>query len=216
MTFYVLANPREVDRFAVTDYCNSEGSHNHAPAPRCPVCNSPIALKPWLPPYSAELEVWGNVYGDIAFGPGNELLVTKGVAAAFKDEHLSGLSGFHDIDIVKVINRSGSKLSASPPSYQVVTIARSRAAIDIRASELIHEDRYTCQECRSGLIKRAARVIIEEGSWSGEDIFFARGLPGTVVTSERFKSFFQKYRINNGILIEADKFSFDHYPWENQ
>src|SRR5437899_5941141 len=80
---------------------------------------------------------------------------------------------------------------------------------------LVHEKPHTCNECRSGLIKRAARIVLEDDTWSGEDVFYARGLPGTRLTSERFKAFFDKYSINNGVLIDAAEYSFEFYPWES-
>jgi hypothetical protein len=95
-----------------------------------------------------------------------------------------------------------------------VSIARSRAAIDQIASEFVHESPVSCNECRVGSIKRWARIVLEEGSWSGEDVFFARGLCGQIITSERFKEFFDRNRINNGIVISAAKYSHDFYPWE--
>src|SRR5687768_16800236 len=45
--------------------------------------------------------------------------------------------------------------------------------------------------------ERLRRVVLQPHSWSGEDIFFARGLPGTVFVSERFKSLCEDGRYSN-------------------
>ncbi len=213
MKFYVLSSPRDTDGAAVTDFSKS-GSVNRGEAPTCPICGGFTGMLPWLPPYRAELEVWGKDFGDIAFGPGNELLVAQRVADAFKSEGLVGFSGFDEVDIVKVIRRGGSKITSHPPRYYCVAIARSRAAIDVEASGLVHEEPFTCPECRIGLVKRTTRIVLEEGTWSGEDVFYARGLPGTILASERFKAFFDRYSVDNGTLIDAAGYSFDFYPWE--
>ena len=213
MKFYVLDNPSDTERGAVTDFTQSKPM-NLGEAPTCPICGGFIGSLPWLPPYRAELEVWGKDYGDIAFGPGNELMVAQRVADAFKHEGLFGFSGFNEVDIVKVIRRGGSKIASHPPRYFCVAIARGRAAIDVEASKMVHEEPFTCPECRSGLIKRIGRIVLEEGTWSGEDVFFARGLPGTILASERFKAFFDRYSVNNGVLIDAADYSIDFYPWE--
>jgi hypothetical protein len=64
------------------------------------------------------------------------------------------------------------------------------------------------------LLRRWQRVILEPGSWTGEDIFHARGLPATYITSERFKEVCERYRIANAVLIPAEEYGYDFYPWE--
>ena len=94
-----------------------------------------------------------------------------------------------------------------------MSIVRSRAVIDRKLSELILDEPWSCKECRlGGIIKRINKIVIEKNTWSGEDLFFARGLPGTIITTERFKDFFFDAGIRNGELIEATQYQFDHYP----
>jgi len=213
MNFYVLIDPRDISGPAVTNFGKADPV-NRGEAHRCSVCGSYISALPWLPPYKAELEVWGKEYGDIAFMPGgNELLVSARFADLYKAEGLTGLSGFHEVEIMKVIRRGGSHLNAPPPRYYCVSIIRSRAAIDLTASEVIHAKPVTCNECRAGSIKRWSRIVIEENTWSGEDVFEARGLV-EIITSERFKEFFVRNRVNNGVLVNAAEYAHDFYPWE--
>lgn len=215
--FYILKDPCVDDQchLAITDFTSSEPDLT-GEAPRCNVCGGYVGSLPWLPPHYAELEVWTNVYGDIAFGPGQEILISKRFLDLYKICGLTGLSGFDEVNITKVIRRGSSKLKKDTPQYYCVSITRSRALIDTEASEMVHEEPWTCPECKSGLIKKAQRIILEPNTWSGEDIFFARGLPGTIIVSQRFKDFFDKYKINNGMLVAAEQYSFDFYPWENE
>lgn len=214
MRFYVLTNPTGPEgyrRLAVTDFVDADPVNMGDRAPRCGVCGGIIGLLPWLPPYRATLEVWGKEYGDIAFGMGG-LLISKRLQDLFRKEGLSGFEGFHEVEIAKVIRRGGSKLRTPPPPYYYVAIASSRAAVDVAASGLVLKEPYTCNECRSAFVIRTARIVIEQGTWSGEDIFYARGLSGTILMSERCKAFFERNHINNGVLVDAAEYSFDFYP----
>ena len=211
MKFYVLTNPHGFGRLAVTDFSTAEPVRL-GEAPKCPVCGKFIGMLPWLPPHRAELELWSGEFGDIAFGPGNELLVSERFAGVYRDWGLTGLTGFHDVEITRVLRRSGPRLRKPPPSYYCVGVCRSRAAVDVQASGLGLKAPWTCEECRSGFIVRSERVVVEEGTWSGEDVFFARGLPGTILTSEHFREFFEANEINNGVLVQAHKYAFDYYP----
>jgi hypothetical protein len=72
-----------------------------------------------------------------------------------------------------------------------------------------------CEECNlDGLIKRFRRVVLVPDTWSGEDVFFARGLPGTIITSQKFYDVFVRLELSADFLMPIEKFSYDHYPWE--
>jgi len=58
--FYVLLNSDVDDRKnAVTDFLK-EDSARRGIAPKCLTCGKYIGMLPWLPPFRAELEVWGK------------------------------------------------------------------------------------------------------------------------------------------------------------
>jgi len=213
MKYYILGNAvgLNMEGREATDFLDVEPV-NTGEAAKCPECGDFISGLPWLAPYQAELEVWGKAFGDIAFGPCDEYLVSERFIKLYHEWELAGLDGFHEVDIVKVIRRGGSQLRTPPPKYYCVTIARSRAAIDIEASGLELRDPPTCNECKEGFIIRTKRIMLEPDTWSGEDIFRARGTSGMVLTSKRFKDFFYESQINNGVLIPAEKYSFDFYP----
>ena len=214
MQFYVLKNPSETKSSTVTEF--SEHESVQGDAPRCCVCGKFIGPLPWLPPFRAELEVLGNDFGDIAFGAGNELLVSNRFKRLYSEAGLSGFKGFEPVEIVRTKCRR--RLAKPVPEYFHVTASRnSRAAIDVKASSLIMEKPLPCPECRTGgVLKRARRIVLEVSSWSGEDIFFARGLPGTILVSERFSDFCKENQISNAILIPAFDYAFEFYPWEQQ
>jgi len=212
MNFFVLKNPKAGNWIAVTDFLPIDGSYT-GDAPKCAKCGRFLGMLPLLPPVRVELETWGTACGDIAFGPGDEILISIRVYECFRASRLTGIIDIGPVEIVKV--NSHRKLRGNVPSYRCCRVNRSRAAIDDVKSGLQIEEPWTCEECRiGGTIKRAARLILEDGSWSGEDIFFARGLPGTMIVSERFVAFCQQNDVLNAHLLPAEEFSFDHYPWE--
>jgi hypothetical protein len=208
--FHVLGTSLSNARGAVTEYALVD-SPNRGEAPRCPVCGGYVGMIPVMPPISAELGLWGRSYGDFAFGPILEFLVSERFKDAFLGAGLSGLPTFAPVRVVKTAFRRG-RVKDPAPNYFLVLPIRSPAAIDIRASGMEHDRRVTCQTCRLGLLRRYQRIVVEDGTWSGEDIFFARGLPGTILTSERFKTLCDRHAFTNCELIEAEHYGYDLSP----
>jgi len=132
------------------------------------------------------------------------VLVSERFKNAFLRSGLIGLSWFAPTEVVKVVARRG-KIPKPMPNYFYAVPGRSRAAIDHRGSGMEYERPWTCEECRIGNMRRFQRVVLEPNSWSGEDVFIARGLPGTVLTSERFKDLCDRYAFSNCLLIEAER-----------
>jgi hypothetical protein len=164
---------------------------NLGEAPRCDACRRFVGALPWQPPFAAELETWGSAFGDIAFGPGDELLVSQQFVKGFDALCLTGLQGFGQVEITATKKHSPFKGDA--PTYFQVIVVRSNAAIDDAKSELVREGSAPCTRCRQADgIKRAKRLVIEKGTWANEDIFRARGLPGKIFVSERFAELCKK------------------------
>lgn len=213
MKFFVLQNPRAGRGEAVTDFVPVDGALM-GDAPRCPVCEKYIGLRPLTPPVTVELEGWGASWGDIAFGPADQVLISGRLKTAFAEAGLSGFTRFDPVLVAKTKRRRPS-ISGSPPEYWLGTVARSQAMLDESASGLERDDGTVCPECGlAGVNKRLRRVVLRPDTWSGEDVFFARGLPGTILVSERFKSLCETAGLTNCSLVDAEKFSFDHYPQE--
>jgi hypothetical protein len=183
-------------------------------APQCPVCGRFIGPLAWLPPYRVELEMVGREFPEIIEAGGDDLLVTDRFRDAYVARGLIGLSGFDPVEVVRVKWRS-HRPSGEPPAYFHAGIARSGAAIDDAASGIVREG-TPCASCRQArLIKRAQRLVLEHDTWTGEDIFIARGLPGTFFATERFKRMCDEENIRGAVLIPTEAYGFDHYPSEN-
>lgn len=210
MQFYVL-DPRAQGSDVRTEFVEAGLRWKTGEAPTCPVCGAGIGSRPVLPPRRVELGLWGRHFSDLAFGGGDDVLVSTRFRDAFLRSGLTGFSGFAPVEIAKVVARL-RKIPKPLPRYFEAVPGRSRAAIDDRASGLDYEERWTCDECRTGLMERMRRLVLEPGTWSGEDVFIARGLPGTIITSERFKQFCDREEFTNCVLIEAEHYHFDFFP----
>ena len=206
--FFVLEEGEPSSRYEVD--AEKAEPVNRADAPRCSQCGDIIGLLPWLPPYRAELELYGEELGDFVRCTGYEELISERFAEAFRAEGLTGLEGFHPVEVVRV--RRMRKKARSPltvPRYVVVWPCFGRAAVDLVLNRVRFSPPPTCTECRSTGIDATHGFVLEPGTWAGEDIFRPRGMQGKVVVSERFKQFVERHGFTNMRLIPTEEFVRD-------
>lgn len=211
MRFYVF-DPAKSDETDADTTCIRADTRRVGPAPRCPVCDRPVGMLRLLPPLQVEMALGGTRFGDLVFGlSATDLVVSERFRDAFAQSGLTGLSGFTPVEITEIITRLG-RVPMPVPNYFMAETARSRAIIDDRACGIDYSRPWTCKECKTGGIDRLRRLVLEPGSWSGEDVFIARGLPGTIITSQRFKDFCDRKAFSNCALVDADHYRFDFFP----
>ncbi len=214
MNFYVLERHSEKILPSSTEY-STISEPNLGKAMKCLSCGRFISLLPWLPPYRVELTLRGNVYGDLAIGVGDEFLVSERFKCLYHEQGLTGLEEFGPVEIIKVKRMTKKAPKTPPPPYYMVRVVYSRTKFDIENSGMEGDGPIRCPECLDiGHIKRTPRLIIDPASWTGEDLFRARGLTGTINASERFKTFCDTFKITNAILIPGEEYGFDFYPNE--
>jgi hypothetical protein len=177
-------------------------------APRCEACGHFLGGKPWLPPQRAELTLHGSDWGDFVFrGDGGEdFLMAEHAAELFRDGQLRGLSGFEPIEITRF-----QGTDVAPPQYVHVAVGRSQARVDEHESSLVRPEPPVCDECRSARLEGIHGFILETGSWGDEDVFFARGLTGVVIVSERFHDLVVQHGLTNVRLVPTESYEWDPY-----
>ncbi|HEX3659491.1 MAG TPA: hypothetical protein VHV55_27130 [Pirellulales bacterium] len=181
-------------------------------APRCENCGRYVGMRKWLPPYRVELEAWGNEFADIV-STGTDLLVSLPFKQAWGQSSLVGLSGFEAVEVVKITCHR--KPIKDQPAYFRAAVHRSRTKINLAASEFEWQTPPTCPVCCLGdVVERWKRIVIDESTWSGEDVFIARGLPGTIIASERFREFCERNHMKNVAFVPAEDYGHDYYPCE--
>lgn len=164
-----------------TQYLKAEGSV-FGDAPRCEECGTFVGLRAWLPPFRAELIAHGKSWGDFVFFSASDFLVSSRVKTAFETSRMTGLEDFARIEVV-----SYEGLLDAPHEYYRVVVTRSLAAVDEERSQVVRAERYSCPRCRSAEVDAINGFVLESESLPSEDIFFARGLPGIVIASDRFR-----------------------------
>jgi len=183
--------------------------------PRCPVCGQAVGPLVWVPPHrlevsSAKPEKWGDfLWGAWLSAP----MVSARFKAIYEAEALIGVRCHSpSVQIVRVGRKKRGDLPLNPPTYHVIEIERLGPELDEDASGMTRTH-LECPYCHRGDAKRWTGVVIKLGSWSGEDIFFPRGLPGTCVTSERFRQIVESRGLTNARFVPADRYAYDvHRP----
>ncbi len=189
--------------------CHVLAPVNLGEAPRCPSCGNAIGMLPQLPPYRVELVLYGRDFGDFVTCSGYDLLVSERFAEAFRAEGLTGLEGFHPAEVVKVRKKRRGPKPSVVPRYLAVTACFAHAAVDLEHSRLRYSDPITCSECLIGGLDAIHGFTLQPGTWRGEDIFRARGLPGRLIVSERFARFVAHHGFTNIQLVPTEDFVKD-------
>jgi hypothetical protein len=217
MKFYILNRFPDKNHLLASVAVIQVEPVNELPEPLCVCCGRVMGPCQYKSPINVVLEFEAGVskYGDILDFSADALLVSDRFKNRFVSEGLTGLSGFESVNITEI--RGRSPLNQIRPSYAHASVLRSRAAIDEKASGVrrMGEDAI-CRECRlGGTLKRVARIVLEPGSWDGLDLFIARGLPGDIIVTDRFKSFAEHHQFANINLVNTEDYAFDFYPGEN-
>ncbi|HYO55609.1 hypothetical protein [Archangium sp.] len=183
---------------------------NREKGAHCPRCGGPIGMMKWLPPYRIELVLHGEELGDFIEAPGHDLLFSERFARAFKEAGLTGLEGFHPVEMVRVRRKRRGPKPFHIPHYLAVTACFSRAAVDLAHSRIVYADEPpTCEECRSATKNAIYGFTLEPGTWRGEDIFRPRGLYGRLTVSERFARFVERHGFTNMTLVPTEELIWD-------
>lgn len=233
--FFVLEKPEvgtSKDRSAGTDIMPVSG-FNVGEALQCPTCGRITSRLPWLPPYQVEIETWGKDFGTIAIS-GDNVIVSASFKQIYEEHKLKGLFEFAPVEVTKI--KRHRKCVGQPPNYFKANIVRSQTTVDQVASgmewapsaDTVKEvaaaaarrwglGKLKCPVCldREGVFLRQKRLVIEPETWTGEDIFHARG-GARFVTSSRFKEVCEAHAVKNVVFVPAKSYEKDFYPSESK
>ncbi len=186
--------------------------------PRCPACGNTVGSLVWVPPHriklsSAKPEKWG----DFLWGAFSSVMVSERFRRIYEKEGLRGITHWWPpAELVRMGTKKTGDLVPKPPTYYLMRINWDGAAMDDSASGLVvkYPEKRECSYCKQSgriLLKRKG-IVLEAGSWEGDDMFHARGAGGILV-SERFKEVAQTHKLKNVLLTRADKYAYDlHRP----
>jgi hypothetical protein len=219
MKFYVVATGTHAKPEVIpelTEFMPADDSRTEECTPDCPACGSPTGTLCLAPPYRLELEIVGTRPGDLAFfGNSRELLVSERFKSLYEQSDLVGLEIREPPEIVA---SSGKKRALEMvPTYYYTRVLPTTTRIDHKASGTIFSEpeTYCPVHNKAKGLEAIQRLVIEEESWDGHDIFVPVGI-SKIVVSERFRDFVEENRITNCHLIPAEDYSFDFYPWHRR
>ncbi len=182
---------------------------NVGEAPRCPQCGGIVGMRLWLPPYRGKLSLFGQQLPDFVEGPGNGVLLSQRLADAFRAEGLTGLEGFHPVDVRVRRQRRGPK-PEKEPAYVYCLPVYGGAAVDEAHSRIRRSGPLrACSYCRASGADSIHGFSLETGSWLGLDVFRPRGLHGSCVVSERFAHFVARHGFTNLALTLIGDYVWD-------
>lgn len=187
---------------------------NRGDSQYCPVCGGAVSGLRWLPPHRIKLSsAKPGKWGDFVWGAGFPLLVSSKFKEIYEREGLLGIDEFSSpVEVVRMGTLKSGQFPVPPPTYHLIHVLWGGANQDDVASRLTHEHPkvITCAFCRVGVTwRKQERVIIEEGSWNGSDIFKPRNAPVPFMVSERFKRIVENNQLTNIWLIPAERFAYD-------
>ncbi|MDR2171939.1 MAG: hypothetical protein LBP59_17480 [Planctomycetaceae bacterium] len=215
MKFYILKKNNFLTECGHADTEWLTATRNYGHAPQCPQCGKYYAGKEWLPPYNIELEMFTKQYGNVVMGAGGIIIVDNYFKDCFEKTNFTGLEFIGNVNIVKFLCRPcvQKKSLGDPPQYYLTKIKYGCAAMDHKESKSVFEigKQPTCNYCRLGGIIRYSRIVIDENTWDGTDVFFIRGIGGTIVTSQKFKDWWDSCYFNNCKIIPSEKANWDPF-----
>ena len=173
--------------------------------PTCPGCGEVVGSIPSLPPYRVELTVFGKSPSDVARGPNNALLLSERFRAAWENAQLGGLE-FLPLDRLRV---RPARLGKKNLTYYYAPILLFGTQVDVERSLIEYDRPITCQKCKSGGVDTVRGFSIDETSWSGEDMFYAWGMPGPVIVTDRVRQLRDDYGLTNVNLTPTEKHVWD-------
>jgi len=202
--FYCLESLPRVEQAAFRMDCLVANGTKRGDAPTCPACAAYVGGRRWLPPFRVEITIVNGGFTDITSvgGGSDSLLLSERFVKAYHAEGLTGLTGFERVEIVNVKGKPAYR--DQRPIYHRAECGRTRAILDEVASGVVKTG-VKCKLCRTGLIDDYLRHVLIPDTWDGEDLFIPFNMPGSIMTSVRFKRFCEEYAFRGMILIPAEE-----------
>jgi hypothetical protein len=171
----------------------------------CPECGINFTSLRWLPPYRAMIKAYGPELGDVAFS-GMSILVSHRFRLAWEGAHLRGIDEFTPLERVRV---RPARLGKGAVSYYHVEVRHFGTRIDLQRSLIEYDKPITCDKCLSAGADTVRGFAIDERSWTGEDIFVAWGMPGSIIVTDRVRQLRDEYDLKNVNLTPVEEYFWD-------
>lgn len=191
MQFYILSLKSSASSYASL---NLVGSAQLEGAPTCPDCGTELGLSKTLPPYRYLLK--GKKIGDL-HTDGLDIAVSNRFCERYKQSGLTGVH-FSNDEIHSKNIPSGYRMAF--PEVTLTKLYESASGLDI-------DEVYGCSRCRVVSRNRLERIVIDEKTLEGWDMFTCGNLFGRIIVTERFVNFIGENELTNFQFISQDEYS---------
>jgi hypothetical protein len=146
-----------------------------------------------------------------------DFLVSEAFRTAFLEADLKGLSQFIQVSVLS--HKPHVSLPGHPARYYRTIPVIGGARVDPVASgvEWKGDEPPICDYCLQGggVIERWQRVVLDEQTWTGADVFVPFGLSSVLMVSEKFYAWAEPRRFRNLLFVPAEGSGHDFYSWKH-
>lgn len=173
---------------------------------KCPLCGRPVSMLKWEEPRKMRLS--NTRYPDrLSSWLTEPLVVSERFMNAYRQEKLSGILSFSEIEVVKVSHRKAT--SSKPPRYFLADLCFSKSVRINLGQTVIHGQKHnwSCALCNpfGSTCDSVERIVLNTDQWEGTDIFQVYAI-GTIC-SQRFYDFIDNHGFTNFNLVPIEEYS---------
>lgn len=193
MYFYVLSLGMKKSSYGLLELVNKP---QRTAGPQCDCCGESLTPLRRVPPHRYRIK----------YGPPGDLLTDR-MVTAFSAEFVkaweaSGLCGLEFDGRLELQKKPDLDCRMAWP---VCTYT----LLDEQASGVVIDDLRGCDKCRVLAIKKIDRIVLQEDTWAGEDIFTSGNLLSLILVSQRFVDFVESNNFTNFDFINQEDYSED-------
>lgn len=194
MKFYTLS--LEVGTTAYAEF-KLQNKPNRSDPPKCEDCGEELSQLLRMPPHKYRWKK--GVAGDL-LSDGMVFALSERFRTCFKESELTGLS----------FSEESIELKGSDSNYYMAHPQVTRTLLDEASSGVVINNLRGCEKCRVMSITKIERIVINEETWPGCDIFFMGNLFSEIVLTQRFVDFVTSNNFTNFQFVDQDEFQFDY------
>jgi hypothetical protein len=194
------------------------GKAKYGDAPQCEACGAYVDGGRWLPPYEVDMKQPRTI-GDFVAGPGGcDFLLSDRALKVFQLEKVKGIQSILPITILKMGTTKKGNTYRRPKLHGIsVTRAHTRILYEkmgVRWAE--KPERDYCRVCgpggggSGGVYRSYERIVVNELSYSGEDVFKAANFPGHILLSEKAVNTILSNKLTNASIVPCEHATYSY------
>ena len=210
--FYVL----EIGGITQYEFANYEvyGEAHYSDTPSCPECGRSIGNSRWEPPYDIKLEQSHKI-GDFIDGFGGcDFIASYHFTKLATEAHIKGIERKFVIDAVRWETKTKMRAQDRPTLFGVdIVYSKTRVLYDDMGVVWRKEpSEDCCKVCGpggggiNGIYKKIEKVVIDESTWTGEDMFHPMNFSENIILSQKVANLIEDYGLTNAKFIPCEEY----------